>query len=459
MAMVSPYGDPNAHGPINSTFCFQRYKKKVFMRTLPRPVSRRTANQIIQRQKLSGAAKAYSLLTGDSKYYYRKRASQKSKTGLNLFMSGHMKSYLPSILYPIPAKSIESIVVFNPAGLYSDEILISIVAYPGPAPVSCVAWWKLENLLAEIGIDWTEAGTVEWRDCKFLKGVWNNSISNYLSLAENFFDPNQFIYTCWFKTDYAVINGVAQDASPYHGFFAWWKNNTNLVYIDFHSTNGLYNLFKIGGVNTSYICTDAALTFNAGTLHPIIFVHNQTGIAGGTDKYRIYFDGALIFNSTVAANNQTNTGATMYQNIIRGAVAIAYPFMGTIDNAKIYNDTAQETLDDIIANMENESWLLTQAEYGYIYDSENIYTKVDEVLDLEYQKIIITTPSGHPCHIPFRYLMRVEWKDQTDEVFNSVIRLPEIILGEGESLTLYLSRDWSVYYDKNFHRLACTNQL
>ncbi len=131
---------------------------------------------------------------------------------------------------------------------------------------------------------------------------------------------------------------------------------------------------------------------------------------------------------------------------------------GLEDNVKIYSDISQSLIDNIIANRNNEGFPFFNT-YGTIYDNENTYQKGDDAIISDIQKITISTLAGHPAHIPFRYLMRVEWKNFEDEIFNSVIRLPELVMVPLETVSLFLSRDWSVYWDKNFHRIACTNQL
>jgi len=466
MAQISPYGDPNANGQLNKSLCFQRYKSKVFLRAYPNPVARYTPAAEAQRKELIDAVNAYKILTGATKNFFRQRASQKQQVGRGLFLSAHMKKYLPSILTPIPAKSIEDIVIFTPAGLYSDEIKISITNEPyitiPDLEAGCVAWWKLENLLAEIGVNWTELGTVEWRDCKFLKGVWNDINVNYLRLIENFFNPNKFFYHCWIKLDYDVVNGATQGIDGC-GLFSWYGwEFANRIYINFNAvpTSGLTTLIQLPGGFVVYYCINPAVTFNSGTVNRFSFVYNRLGIDGGPDIYRIYFERDLVFSSVLVPLDQVIRNTYLYQNTdINSSGAAIHPLHGVSDNPKIYDVTTQAFIDAVHANDYREGFPPGLKEYGNIYDSEQIYTKVDEVLEPELQKIIISTPSGHPCHIPFRYLMRVEWKDFEDTIFNSVIRLPEIILGAAESLTLYLSKDWSVYYDPNFHRLACTNQL
>lgn len=455
MAMVSPYSDPNAHGQINKTFCFQRYKKKVFMRTLPRPVSRNTADQIIQRQKLSDASKAYSLLTGNSKYYYRKRASQKSKTGLNLFMSGHMKNYLPSTLLPIPAKSIEDMVIFTPAGLYSDEIKISIVNeyHPFSFHNKHGSLDEIENSV--IGPDGVSTGLLTYDTAKFNKGVDNFSNTNFVTYPDAI-TQNNIAVQFWYKPNWASTQGIRNNQIIFYGTF----------FVDYFS-------FRWAKLTKQWVCRiyDDMGNHSFYVFDPIAFIPGDLFCltlivdpdAGPDEKMRLYHGDTELANHVYLGDHYLNDNPWDWGEPIdlRFSRQNFYDDCnGVVDNPKMINNTTQLVINSFLASRGTEEFpSFYNVEYGNIYDTGNVYTKVNEILDPSIQKIMISTPSGHPCHIPFRYLLRVEWKDQSDEIFNSVIRLPEIILGEGESLTLYLSRDWSVYYDQVFHRLACTNQL
>lgn len=455
MAMISPYGDPNAHGPINKTYCFQRYKSKVFLRNIPRPVSRNTAAQITQRQKFSDASAAYNLLTGSSKYFYKKRAAQKMMTSKNLYMSGNIKQYLPSILRPIPAKSIEDLVIFTPAGLYEDEILIS-VANSNDLHNTLGSDHEIQN--SQLGKDGEVHGTLIYNPGKFYKGMFTNDLENYATFDHR---PSTVAGAIgiWFVAEenssaahrhlWSIDTRSVGDPSSDHMSLKW-------------DVSKFAALFRKGG--SGYLTVNTSITsYTIGQKIFFLLVYDKNGIAGGSNQIRIYADDVLVGSSDVA--NRIPDWGILEPLFHLGLAALDPPnrynvCFNTLDNLKIHYAPAmtQAIIDDINDNRENENWNLFR-NYGNIYDSENIYNKEGEMDEPDLQKIIISTPSGHPCHIPFRYLMRVEWKDSENEVFNSVIRLPEIILGEGESIDLFLSKDWSVYRDKNFRRLACTNQL
>ncbi len=320
MAMVSPYGDPNAHGPINKTLCFQRYKGSSFLRTFPRPVSRKTPALIIQRQKLTDAGRAYSLLPGESKRFYRRRASQQQRTSRNLFMSAHMKKYLPSINRPIPCKSIEDMVIFTPAGLYLNEIKISIT---NESPLwgleiedNCVAWWKLEDLLAEKGPALNEIGEVDWVPAKFNNGVYVNDDANYLSAGTgSWFTPNSFVIGSQILTDFSVVDGVPSDDLG-HVLFSWYNDAANSFYFRV-GPQGTYFVNRVNGTSY-YLPLMTNINWDAHTLHHLLVVYVQAKI--GDDQQRVYLDGNLIENRNVGAPVQTKTTGTSkllthYQNV------------------------------------------------------------------------------------------------------------------------------------------------
>lgn len=455
MATISPYGDPNAHGPLSRSLCFRRYKNKVLLQAFPNPVARSTAATLAQRQKLTDAALAYSLLPKASLDFYRKRSSQKQMTSRNLFMSADMKKYLPSILKPIPCKSIEDMVIFKPVGLYSDEIKISITNEDpfGGADLeaSCIGWWKFEDVLAEIGTDFTEIGDVSWLPAKFNNGAATIDDADHLTAGSgSWFPSNNFAIESWIKTAFATEDGVPDDAGL-HTLFNWYSSISNNFYFRIGPT-GTYFVNRVNGLSY-YLPLITSINWDAATLHHLLLVYVQAKI--GDDQQRIYLDGDLIENRNLGAPVQTQTTGITQALVNYNGVQ---NWTGLEDNLRIYHNITQPLIDAIRSNKNNEDFSLLTC-YGHIYDTENIYTKEDEAVTPSIQKIIITTPSGHPAHIPFRYLIRVEWKNFEDEIFNSVIRLPELIMEASETIELFLSKDWSVYWDRNFHRIACTNQL
>ena len=455
MAMISPYGDPNAHGPLNNSLCFQRYKNKVFLRAFPRPVPRYTGPSLLQRQKLTDAAKAYNLLTGASKYFYRKRAGQKMKTSRNLFMSAHMKKYLPSINTPIPARSIENIVIFNPAGLYLDEIEISIVnQFDFPAYM----FWnpcntKINNeLVSNYGPNGIIEGGIDLVPGKFDQAIVQSNDTGVVRFPHSIFDFDQGYLCYWIKTNFNVIDGYAQDRTtitPITAFGLYLGRFMSYFYpLVPDSQMAFYRdavLHALGG-NTN-------LNWTSGTWTHFVYAWDKLKSLGWSSA--VFMNGQLI-NSKIGTLFNFPLGDNTFNLLF--SFGLGSYHWGDIILDDVIVSKSLDNLSSTLTSYESPGCSPSK-EYGRIYDHENVYYKIDEVIDYGIQKIIISTPAGHPAHIPFRYLLGVEWKDQEGEVFNSVIRLPELTLGALETVELFLSRDWSVYWDKDFHRLACTNQL
>ena len=453
--MISPYGDPNAHGPLNNSLCFQRYKNKVFLRAFPRPVTRWTGPSQLQRQKLTDAAKAYNLLPRSSKYFYRRRAAQKMKTSRNLFMAGHMKKYLPSILSPIPARSIEDIVIFNPAGLYPDEIEISIVNqidFPG------YMFWnpcntRINNeLVSNYGPNGTIDGGINLVPGKFDQAIVQTNDTGGVRIPNTILDWDQGYYGYWIKTDFDVVNGYAQGRTNYTPITSIGET-TGILWSFFYGSTGNYQMvfYKLG--ITNLLGGNTSLNWTAGTWVHFIYAYDKFQTLGWSTA--IFMNGQMI-DSKIGTLYDAAIGDRTF-NLLFVPDRPDFHF-GDIIIDDVIVSKSLDNISSTLASYESPGCSPSK-EYGRIYDHENVYYKIDEVIDYGVQKIIISTPAGHPAHIPFRYLLRVEWKDQEGEVFNSVIRLPELKLDALETVELFLSKDWSVYWDKNFHRLACTNQL
>ena len=470
MAMVSPYGDPNAHGPINKTLCFQRYKGSSFLRTFPRPVSRKTPALINQRQKLTDASRDYNFLPRSSKYFYRRRASQQQRTGRALFMSAHMKKYLPSILRPITCKSIEEMVIYTPAGLYLDEIEIMITNESLLTGEELEAFCNLYNTLGSIaevtnsekGENGEIVGELTFKDAKYDKGVFTDSTSNYPKFAAQP-DTTAGIIGGWFVAEedsddipnatYRFIFSI-DDRQGGDG------DDIGRIWIVYHRTAAgvLYLEVAIMGPG-GYAQIKYEDSFVAGDKIYIMLVYDFAGIDEGEDTIRLYRSGKVVGSSVVVSGLSFPNAPDSFL-CVQSYPAIQNPMKNTLDNFKMYSAPVitQAFIDAVIINMTNEMWEAINI-YGIIYDNENIFRKGEEVIIPVIQKIRISTPAGHPAHIPFRYLIGVEWKNFEDKIVNSVIRLPELIMEALTTVELFLSRDWSVYSDIDFHRLECTNQL
>jgi len=218
-------------------------------------------------------------------------------------------------------------------------------------------WSKLnESLIAEIGSDGAWVGTDNYEDCKFEKGADNDSVANYPTFPDDAIIENAFMVEQWFKGDgWNCVNGDPSDGAD-KGLFGWWADSSNWIQCHFSaSSNAFFLRFRINGATVNYISSDPAFTFLSGALQHILMAFKQSGIEGGPDICRIYFNGNLVFTSTTAPLVQPNGPGIFLQNVYKGA-SIAGAFEGCIDNIKIYNVVDDETIAEVLANRENEGF-------------------------------------------------------------------------------------------------------
>lgn len=466
MAIVRPYGDPNAHGSLNNSLTFRRYKNKVILQSLPRPRITYTPAQLTQRAKVTAGNKAYSLLTNATKFFYYKRAIQKATTRKGLFMHAHMRNFLPSTLRPIHCKSIEDMVIFNTAGFYPDNVEITIYNQPYSLPpepaASCILWNQLQDtdLISQIGTNGTNQGL------SFVPGVWDdcgraNAVGERAKFLNISINLNEHIMEFYINTDFDLINGIPSDGehhliidvpiagtNPLNGRF--------LLYI--HKTLGIIMYSTISG---TFDCIDNTTSWTAGTWHRFFCIISRSASFDGDKTQAIYVDNVETASSEQTFADQEDRN---YDVCIENAArnwSIWNQLDGEMDNLKIYQYPTPALLEGILANDQEgwpTIWDLTKY-YGVVLDNSNVYTKLQEVETYALQVINLSTPGGNRIIIPFRYLISIQWLDENDILTHSEIRLPQLTIEALQSVELFLSRDWSVYWDKDFKRLACASRL
>lgn len=94
--IVTPYGDPNAHGTLGKTLIFQRRRGGVFVKPYKIPKDPKSSGQLAQRQLFNDAVEAWYALSSQSRDFYNERAEGTALTGYNLFISNFMNGTLPS---------------------------------------------------------------------------------------------------------------------------------------------------------------------------------------------------------------------------------------------------------------------------------------------------------------------------------------------------------------------------
>jgi len=94
--IVTPYGDPTAHGSIGKCLTFIRRRGIVYSRPYKVPFDPRSTAQLDQRNKFKQGKLAWDALSSESKDYFNARAEGESYSGFNLFMHFYLLDQLPS---------------------------------------------------------------------------------------------------------------------------------------------------------------------------------------------------------------------------------------------------------------------------------------------------------------------------------------------------------------------------
>lgn len=115
MAVIIPYGDPNAHGTIGGAISFRRRFGRVILQKKPSPVQPNTSAQIVQRNAFKSASESWNFLNAPSKPFYNDRGSMLGMTGRNLFTQAQLLPNLPSTGV-INGRKILAWQILNPAG-------------------------------------------------------------------------------------------------------------------------------------------------------------------------------------------------------------------------------------------------------------------------------------------------------------------------------------------------------
>lgn len=122
MAIVIPYGDPNAHGTIGGSLTFRRRFGRVVLEKTPVPKYTNTPAQQVQRDAFKNASDLWYSYPYDSKAYFDTRGKELHMTGKNLFISAQLKSIMPLLTPPAFVKILQcqiiSVIESTPSTAY-----------------------------------------------------------------------------------------------------------------------------------------------------------------------------------------------------------------------------------------------------------------------------------------------------------------------------------------------------
>ncbi len=205
-----------------------------------------------------------------------------------------------------------------------------------------------------VGPDWTWTGAAAYAAAKFSEGAYFTSSGGIVDLTGaawpiatisseytvGAFNPDKFTVEFWLKTAYAVTNGdpnTGAYAEPM--YWQYWGEADNYDHIEICATPIRLNKFGHRLTQASILASD--VSWGAGDLVFLAFVHDKDGIEGSNDTFRVYFapDGGAI---TMAAHTATSRAPIMgipnaeLHLFAGGVVPNRYPG-DIIDNLKIYN--------------------------------------------------------------------------------------------------------------------------
>jgi len=216
---------------------------------------------------------------------------------------------------------------------------------------NCESYWKLENVIAEIGPNFIASAGVTWDACKFNNGAKNITAGD-LTASNAISNVTKFIFSTWVKTPWSMTGG--QTSAGIHCLFSWRYNANNRFYIYFLDAGPYGGVldFVLGGVYQQYY-NGTNWNWSANSLNHIIVVVDKAGIDGGNDIVRFYLNKNLIFSSTVALGTPAAHTGTFY---LLDMDLSGFVWNGIIDECKINTVTTQANIDAIRTGSDYEGF-------------------------------------------------------------------------------------------------------
>jgi len=370
-----------------------------------------------------------------------------------MYMWANMNSRIPSINTPIFCKSIESLIIYDLVGDQPDNVEFTIW---NESHIPILMLWNPldefdgDEIPSTNGPPGTIAGSIDTVPGKFDNAIQATAADSGLTFPQTIINKEQGIISWWMTTTEDVIDGVMQNVTGNNRMIAlgglFFAFN---FYFDITSTPGRVHMkfpwfsFSLQG--------DTRLTWAAGEwVHWIAAWHQ---VAGGNVNMELFFNDDLVASFT-QPYNPPDFGTDTFNLLFRPGSPGEEWGKVIIDDLLVSKDYSYLQL---VRDNYNTPGAREISIYGLIEDNRNEYWKLETVSQYGTQFIRINTSAGYSIDIPFRYVIAVEWINEDDEIVNSVIRLPELKMEALQSIDLYLSRDWSVYWDVGLTRLACTN--
>jgi len=124
VAIIIPFGDPNAHGSLADSVCFRRSRAGVIFEKKPRPIIRHTDAQLAQRTLFTTAQHEWYHYDPTSKPYIYQRAVQLGLTPRQLFARAYLLGQLPT-LERFACTQLTAVQILEPAGYTNVNTVIT----------------------------------------------------------------------------------------------------------------------------------------------------------------------------------------------------------------------------------------------------------------------------------------------------------------------------------------------
>ncbi|MCK5602653.1 hypothetical protein KAR91_12305 [Candidatus Pacearchaeota archaeon] len=470
MAIIHPYADPSAHGKVTPGLMFKRQGPRVIFGAVPRPRDKKSAAQLLQRNKIREAVTKYKILNYEELIFLRRRGSMLSKNPYQLYTSSQLKGNDWSKTPGHQLNTINNIVIFDRQQDDPNDMRFSLKSANTQTIINNTKLYnKLDSETAgvvssDIGPDLTWTGTPTHTPLKFDDGAFSLADGNNIKSNDNgqFFKDTieSFMFSTWVESDGDIVNGIPTSGKSLI-MFEWRgsisPSNTNFATFLFAPPRGLYFQTVVNGVATYYKSTDPRITFSAGEKRYVSLVYVRNGIDGGPAKVKLYFgtdeDLYEVESSTIASPLWTasSTSFTLLSNSIG-----TNPFRGGLDNVKIVTVTKQAEIDELNNTRSVEQF---ETELGYVFDNMNMFIPGTPVNFIPELHLIIESLAALDWAVPFYWALAITWSNDSITERTTLIRLPKIVVNSSEAIILYLSTDMSNYFDEKLFRLGATDNV
>jgi len=186
-----------------------------------------------------------------------------------------------------------------------------------------------------LGASGTEAASTSYTAAEFGNGQSATGVNKYISFpATTAYTGNAGCIECWLApSGWSLTNGLRSSGIGWS--WSIFVDGSNYMDMIFNSTGFQLRMSSGGsqGGMTGY-AGHADVDVSDGVMFHWAAVWNTTGIDGGSDTQRIYFNNGLVRSSTASLTAPVGSG-TLYLGDYGNS--LGNPFGGIIDNFKIYN--------------------------------------------------------------------------------------------------------------------------